>query len=181
MNSNNELSQNIARLIESNEISNIALALQLLEGMPELLDESVFSALLHCRVFGEKVEKIVEKKFSSFCTYDFFKKHGGAFYGKLIEFAINEIAMPIIEKCAFIEQKKGKNSLYAFLRKNNIEYEVSTIKHGLETSKKAREAKKYFERSSDGERLRLHYYSVQVKARSGWKYNVLRSLEITLK
>lgn len=74
--------------------------------------------------------------------------------------------------------QKGLNGVYAFLRKNNIQYKTRVEYFGLATNKEA--VKDKIEWLKSGE-LRFHYANKQVKsAKTGWKYNRLRCIEIIL-
>ena len=89
---------------------------------------------------------------------------------KNLETVVNEINN--------VYSKKGLNGVYAFLRKNGVNYKTKVEYFGLATNKEA--AKDKIEWLKSGE-LRFHYANLQVKsAKTGWKYNRLRGIEIIL-
>ena len=81
----------------------------------------------------------------------------------------------------FIHSEHGLNGLYAYLRKHGIKFDKSIIEFGLNSSKKANEAKEnWLSETTDKNTFRFHYYSVSVKARkTGFNYNKIRGIEIT--
>ena len=89
---------------------------------------------------------------------------------KNLETVVNEINN--------VYSKKGLNGVYAFFRKNGVNYKTKVEYFGLATNKEA--AKDKIEWLKSGE-LRFHYANLQVKsAKTGWKYNRLRGIEIIL-
>lgn len=82
-----------------------------------------------------------------------------------------------------VHQNEGLNGLYAYLRRNGIEFEKSVKEFGLNGSKKSVTAKQnWLSEKTDNKTLRFHYYGIGVKARkTGFNYNILRGIEISLK
>jgi len=82
------------------------------------------------------------------------------------------------KQIATVYSQKGLNGVYAFLRKNQIPYELDVVEFGLHTNKKALKQKDAFLKADP---LHFHYYSVVRRGRqNGYKYKVLRGLKITL-
>ena len=75
---------------------------------------------------------------------------------------------------------KGLNGLYAFLRKNGVNYKREEFEFGLNTNAKTGLAKQEFLNAQTADNvLHLHYASRGVTARNGFKYTILRALQIT--
>ena len=84
----------------------------------------------------------------------------------------------VVNEIKKVYEQKGLNGVYAFLRKNGVNYKTKVEYFGLATNKEA--AKDKIEWLKSGE-LRFHYANLQVKsAKTGWKYNRLRGIEIIL-
>ncbi len=89
---------------------------------------------------------------------------------KNLETVVNEINN--------VYSKKGLNGVYAFLRKNGVKYTTEVVEFGLATNKEANKIKNEWLKSGE---LRFHYANLQVRsAKTGWKYNRLRGIEIIL-
>ena len=84
-----------------------------------------------------------------------------------------EIKKQVVE----IYNSKGLNSVYSFLKKQNIPFETNVVEFGLHTNKAANEAKANWINKS---KLCFHYYSLGIKARSGYSYIRIRGIQIIL-
>lgn len=75
-------------------------------------------------------------------------------------------------------REKGLNSIYAFLKRNGINYKVAVVEFGLQTNSLAVREKSQWMENKD---LRFHYYSLGIKSRkTGFSYNRIRGIEIIL-
>lgn len=83
----------------------------------------------------------------------------------------------IKKQVAEIYNKKGLNAVYSFLNKQGIEFKKNVVEFGLHTNKKAAEEKNNWINNNE---LRFHYYSVGFMARSGYRYNRIRGIELTI-
>lgn len=86
----------------------------------------------------------------------------------------------IISKIKAIHSEKGLNSVYSFLKKNNIVYKIELYDFGLHTSNKTHEAKYNFLNKTSEDSINLHYHSRLVRGRTGYGYNVIRGISIVL-
>jgi len=84
----------------------------------------------------------------------------------------NEIRKEIIN----LYNEKGINSVYAFLKRNNIDYTKNVIEFGLDSKKTNVKKTEWL----NIEELKFHYYSQLIKAKSGWSYNLIRGIEISI-
>ena len=74
-----------------------------------------------------------------------------------------------------IYNAKGLVSVYSFLKKQGIPFRKNVVEFGLHTNKAANEEKNSWINKNE---LRFHYFSVIIKARSGYGYNLIRGIEI---
>lgn len=81
-----------------------------------------------------------------------------------------------------VYNEHGLNGLYSFLRKNEIDYSTSIAEFGLNSSLKSKQEKNdWLEEKTEKGVFRFHYYSIGIKSRrSGYSYNIIRGIEITL-
>lgn len=81
-----------------------------------------------------------------------------------------------IENPAQVYREKGLNGLYAFLRKNKINYTTRVESFGLQGQKTWSAKQEWLEERIPGT-IRMHYHSRLIHSR-GWNYNLLRGIEI---
>lgn len=74
-----------------------------------------------------------------------------------------------------IYNAKGLVSVYSFLKKQGIAFRKNVVEFGLHTNKAANEEKNSWVNKNE---LRFHYFSLGIKARSGYSYNRIRGIEI---
>lgn len=84
----------------------------------------------------------------------------------------------LTEKINQIYNQKGLNSVYSFLKREKINFEKIVHEFGLNTNKKAYQAKKDF---INNDQLKFHYYSILIRNKKGYYFNLLRALEIKIK
>ena len=79
------------------------------------------------------------------------------------------------------KQGNSLNIIYSELRKNGLHFKKEVFEFGLHTSKSANLEKELFlnEKTADNV-IHLHYHSLAVKARSGYTYNRIRGMKITI-
>lgn len=78
---------------------------------------------------------------------------------------------------AEIYKERGLKGVYSFLKQSGISFNKNVVEFGLRTNKTACAEKTEWVNSSE---LRFHYYSIGIKARSGYSYNKIRGIEIIL-